>query len=507
MKAKKLCSLLLAVVLTAGMALTGCQKSSKSDQASDSSKLDPVTLKLVVAGDQPPEQQEVLDKISEKSKDELNVTLDVMYIPWSDYQEKVKMMAASGDEFDLFLNFGFDAVNAYTRKQAIGLNELMDKYGQDIKKNIPDLEFAPFLVDGETVAIPAVYVKDSINTTIIIRKDLREKYNVPEVKDVETFKQYLEAIKKNEPNMIPYGCNATQGGTAFLRSTEGFRPTMDSSSVAMWYIDGEDGKMKAFNRYREGGMDYQVAQLFEDFYANGYLEKDLLSQKDSEGLFEAGKVAAYNVDLFKFSKMEANLKNVNPDAEVEYCIMNPDQPIAYDKSNNTCQISSTSKNPERAMMFINWVLKNQENYDLYMYGIEGKHYTLENELLKLPDGVDAGNNPYAPTPWLFYNTNYHRATTEDSEITLQALEYFKNQERYPVDEEALGFNFDPDPVALEIGQCQKVVEEEWNPIGVGIRPIDEAYDQFMTDLKAAGGDKIVEEAQRQIDAYYESLGK
>ena len=38
-------------------------------------------------------------------------------------------------------------------------------------------------------------------------------------------------------------------------------------------------------------------------------------------------------------------------------------------------------------MFINWLQSSQENYDSLMYGIKGKHYTLEDNKIKLPETI------------------------------------------------------------------------------------------------------------------------
>lgn len=489
----------LAGIMCAGMLLTGCGKESETDvETGDVSEQ--VELKILMAGDEPADQQTVLDKISEVTKDELNITLDVEYIPWTDYQEKVKMMAAGGDEFDIFLNFGFDANEALRRKMAIPLDELLEKYGQDILNNVPEMEFAPFVVNGETAAIPAVYVKDNVAATFLIRKDLREKYNVPEVTDYESLKVYLDAISKNEPSMIPVGSDGYNYSSGLARATATQNDFVGTTSVVKWAVD-EEGNAVAFNRYEKGFQDYELIQFSKEFYDNGWVEKDVLSQKDARGLFTSGKSALYNIDLFNFGAVETELKANIPDAELEWGILNPEDPISWEKSNNVAQISSTSKNPERAMMFMNWLQKDQANYDLYMYGIEGVHYTLEGDLVKLPEGVDASNNPYAPTPWAFYNTKYHRATTTDSPLTVEAMKYFQEAERYPINEDLVGFTFDTTPVSVEVGQCSKIVQEEWYPMLAGVRGTEADYETFMQDLEAAGAQAIVEEAQKQLDEY------
>ncbi len=49
---------------------------------------------------------------------------------------------------------------------------------------------------------------------------------------------------------------------------------------------------------------------------------------------------------------------------------------------NIIGISAKSENAEDVLRFIEWVHASQENYDLFVYGIEGKDYTIENGRLK-----------------------------------------------------------------------------------------------------------------------------
>ena len=138
--------LALTLILMLSMVLTACTKpadtqptdSAKPSESAEpgesqdpgEAKLEPYEIVILVAGDEPKDQQTVLDAVQEKVKDTLNVTLKVQYYPWADYQEKNKMMANAGDKFDIYLNFGSDILPAYQqRKQAIKLNDLLDQYG------------------------------------------------------------------------------------------------------------------------------------------------------------------------------------------------------------------------------------------------------------------------------------------------------------------------------------------------------------------------------------------
>jgi len=463
--------------------------------------LEPAVITLLLAGDKPPDEQAVLDEVALRTKDELNITIKTIYTPWSDYQDKHIMMASAGDEFDIFLNFSFDIFPAYTRGEAIDVTDLLTRYGPDITKNISSNDMLTGRQNGRQVAIPAVYTKDSIALTAVVRKDLREKYHCPPISGWDTLSQFYDAILKNEPGMIPLASDGYKS-TTFLSGAIHipYRPIVYDANCAFAYVDdgGDAYKVQCFFDLPQ---ERQLMQLGRQAYANKWFETDVLSQANSEQLFESGKAASWNVDFYNFNTIEANLKAAVPGAEMEWCILNGDDPIDFTKSNNYSQISSTSKHPERAVMFLNWLLEDQQNYDLFFFGIEGVHYTLDGDLIRLPDGIGASNNPYAPCPWFLYNTKYHRMFTTDTENTVSANEYFKNAPRNPVKEIQLAFTFNQEPVSLEIGQVDKVVTDEWYPLVTGVRYGDEAYQNFRNDLDEAGMQAIIAEYQRQLDEY------
>lgn len=69
---------------------------------------------------------------------------------------------------------------------------------------------------------------------------------------------------------------------------------------------------------------------------------------------------------------------------------------------------------------------------------------------------------------------------------------------------ALNFVFDPANVADEYAACQAEVEQSIYPIKLGLVSYEEGYENALARMKAAGIDKVIEEYQKQLNAY---LGK
>ena len=96
-------------------ALSGCSNtnnegatpSASAPEPSESAPgqtLEEVTLKIYFVGSEPPQTKEVWANVEQMSKSELNAKFDINFIPWADYQDKMKLLAASGDDFDLYFD-------------------------------------------------------------------------------------------------------------------------------------------------------------------------------------------------------------------------------------------------------------------------------------------------------------------------------------------------------------------------------------------------------------------
>jgi putative aldouronate transport system substrate-binding protein len=69
---------------------------------------------------------------------------------------------------------------------------------------------------------------------------------------------------------------------------------------------------------------------------------------------------------------------------------------------------------------------------------------------------------------------------------------------------ALGFAFNPDPVKTELAQVESTVKELGNPLIYGSAdPADSAagYDAYIKKLNDSGMDKLIAEAQKQLNTW------
>ena len=81
-------------------------------------------------------------------------------------------------------------------------------------------------------------------------------------------------------------------------------------------------------------------------------------------------------------------------------------------------------------------------------------------------------------------------------------EQVKEQNESATPSTCLGFAMDVEPVQSELSNCVTVWEKYKSDCLTGAIDPETVLPQCIEELKAAGMDKIIEEAQKQIDEYF-----
>jgi putative aldouronate transport system substrate-binding protein len=240
------------------------------------------------------------------------------------------------------------------------------------------------------------------------------------------------------------------------------------------------------------------------FFRTAYLKKltnpDILVVKQ-EQIDDQIKRGAY---AFTFGTPNApsEMKKTYPDMKDEDFTLqrlNPEKPhYRMMNAKNVNAVATNSKHPEAAVKFLNWLYENQNNYDLFMYGIEGKTYKKvgDRSFESLKD-TDNKTNLYIQDDWMIGNLNYIRF--DASLLTAQKALYQPDAEALTF--VAADFFFDPTSVKVEMANVQAAYTSDVMPIYDGVADYDQKIKAVKDKLKTAGIDKIITEYQKQLDAY------
>lgn len=124
------------LVLVASLALAGCgSKKEEAGGAEAGTSEKPVEPGLVFHRTAAKDLDKVMEKVSEYTKEKIGVTVKMKMFDWGDYNQKMGVIAASGEPFDIAFtsSWAFEYVANAKKGAFYELDDLMDQYGQDIK--------------------------------------------------------------------------------------------------------------------------------------------------------------------------------------------------------------------------------------------------------------------------------------------------------------------------------------------------------------------------------------
>jgi putative aldouronate transport system substrate-binding protein len=514
-KRTKSFTMLFAVLLVVALVFSACSSQQSAPQSSPSpaaptqpaagntsegeAKKELPPYELVVAfmyfGSEQKDTALVQEEISKITKEKINATVKLMPLSISAYTQQMNLVLSGNEKLDLLFVSAANFAPFTNRGQLIALDELLEQEGQGIKEAVGDFMEAT-KVNGTTYAVPSI--RDyAASYGFVMRKDLVEKHNI-DVSAIKTFDDVgdvLRTIKKLEPGMEPLGRSTPSVGIVDF----GF--SFDDSLRDMFgVLPNYDNGLKVSNRFEQ---DYYVEMLHKlhGWYKEGLILKDIATNQSSrKELVDANKVFGW------FNHMKPGyVEQVSREMGREMVTAEIVPPISTTSTvaNVTWGIARNSTDPERAMKFLNLMYTDPEIVNLLTWGIEGKHYVKKDGgVVGYPDGVNIENSGYAYNlGWMMGNQFLsHVWEGTNPEIWRITAEFNKNATK----SKALGFSFDSSTVQTELASVTNVMDQFRFGLETGTLNPEKTHPDFANRLKAAGIDKIIEEKQRQLDAWLEA---
>ncbi len=511
-----LLSLTLAITVFTGCSTTTTSKQPtvspkpvESQKATDAVVTKPekeVELTMYLLGDPPKDLDPVMKELNKKLKNDINATLKINYISWGDQNTKYPLLLASGEKFDLIYTSNWAFFQQEAPKGAfMALDDLLPKYAPKTLKETPAIAWEQSKVNGKIYMTPQT---DSVPSGqgIMIREDLRKKYNVPPIKTLDDLGVYLEAVKKNEPDMIPYNIGGADKNNitywAFKENKENWLGVGGTGTVPFFYDN--DHPEKLFTLYETPGFN-KFADRMKDWSSKGYWSKSVLSnQTNAKDSFINGKSVVAYMSLINAKDEYKKIMDKHPDWELDWIIYGGmDKPIARSPYIiDGMAINAKAANPERALMLLELLRNNQEYYDLTMYGIKGKNYELTPEgKLTLPAGLNAADNGLAPESLGGWGWRVQKFVREPDKLWSKFVDIKKQLQGKLYDAKLTNFVADVTPFKAELAAVQGVVKQYGEPINFGLVDPKEAVPILNQKMKEAGIEKIREEMTKQVQQY------
>ena len=517
--------LALAIVLMMALSMAAIASADTSETR---------TIKILHKGAKPDGWDAVYEEYLNRTRDTLNIELDINWVEHSDYKEKLNLEITSGGDWDLV----FDASWIHLKTLAA------EGYYADLSEyfNNPD-EYpglaAAFSEDtmkantwfGKMCYIPLFETYGNGIPVIWYRQDWANEWGVGDIDSYEKLEQYWQAAIDN--GIIGYSCTSARGffqiksirGEAYPGSAQAGIQMFSAGGLNVWFYVQDNAIVsyavegagdEAFQNFPEG-WNYDFAakryDTFQKWQQAGYIDPDSMSSTDASTPFNSGLSASGvgTLDDVEGVKTAAEQYGIGYDnigffVYVDEIAQMKDGCIPTDRSgNNGWAVPVTSQNIDATMEFLDWMFGSQENHDLIQLGIEGVDFEYGD------------NNTYKPLTsyssdlggfGFSWDPNYALISQayDGEALTYRTWEYSGDAfVSYPI----LGFHFDTSDLDLStaVAQCKAVTDLTAivKLHGIATNGNGTTYETVTEMLKANVESAMENGGQQVVDAMVEQL--
>lgn len=499
MNKKKAMAFLLVSVM-AGSMLAGCgsdNASSSNDGSSksaDSSNQDSYTVKILAPGDASTDDcAKISEAASKITEEKFNTKVELTRVGFGSYDQQVNLTLASSEKLDLMYEYCGNVTSAISSGQIVPITDYLDSYGSDMKSQISDSDWKCVTFNGDIYGVPANKEK-ATGWGFAMNKEMADATGIDysSIKTEEELEPLLEKVKEMYPDVYPIVSN---NGSMSLMTDQ------DDLGGDIGSLESASGDNTTVINYYGTDEYMNEMKLRYDWAQKGLLMPDAsTSTENANSLIGAGK------GFGRFTNTKPGIeKEMEKEVEKEVVVLEMVKPYTTTtRVDIVWYVPHNSEKPERAVQVLNEIYTNPDLANLFINGLEGKHYEFvdkEKGIVNYPEGVNASNTGYTSLPWAWPNeTISYIWEGLDSDIWDQIQEFNKDATVSP----AKGFAWDNTEVQNEVTACANVVAKYGPALECGSLEPETTIPKFLDELKAAGADTIIAEKQKQLDAWLEA---
>jgi putative aldouronate transport system substrate-binding protein len=499
--------IVMMIVITMS-SIAGCKRSSGGSSGVDLST--PVTLRMYLLGDRSKDFDLVYAEINKILQQKLNTTVEVSFLSWAEHAQRYSLLFAGGEEFDLI--FTASGWAHYETTASMGgffplTESFLQTYAPDIWRTVPAMAWDQAKLDGNIYMVPN-YANEFGVDVYAVRGDLLKKYGYSDITSIEQLTEFFTKVAAGESGIRP------QGNAAGM-----FYPYMHAAGYAV--MNGSPSEFFIFNT--QNPSDTKITYLLdwdqfnkyctdmESFFRQGFWSRDSLASSDQrqDGLLRGTSAGMY-WNLGSTYRYAGEANSAHPDWDVtlvDFAQRWPKRVNSY--INNGVAINANSKHKERAMMVLNEFYTNKQVYDLAWGGIEGIHWIAEGDKNYRQTSRTGDYGINGNCNWGWNNMNLSRSEYIPNPTALDRkydaiLERWNSNVKpeHPLD----GFAFDKANVTTELSIMDSLVAEFYTPLLAGMAGTSAvaAIRNLRTQLESAGIQRVIDEVNRQAQAYLAS---
>lgn len=507
---------------TAAAAQTAESKETATDQAAaDVSQLEPVTLKMYFDGSNVTDDSQVLDAANAYLKEKLNVTLEPVWGTWGDFDTNSVLSLQGGDDVDIYFTSSWSA-DEYNKFARDGYwvrlddpnNNMIEKYAPELWKTLPQVLINGASINGSdgfgVYAVPGYKDIATQNCWDINVTKLKELgYTLDDIKNADyyTFGDILKKAKeKYGKDFYPL---LVEGAVLERMVDNSIIVTGDSATgnFMSYYVNPADLTQpstygnKILNKFSTDEFKKFVKQT-RAYYQAGYIDPSLGNANQANDTRSSKQLTGdYLIGTQSYSlgyEMQASQER-----GIDVAMVPCTDPYVDTTSSQGAMmaISTASKNPERAMMFLNLLNTDPYLMTLLNYGVEGVHYNLNSD--KLVEFTDKRSDYQPWTNGMGNVTILAPTAAQGADFWNGFKSYYGEAKQIPI----LGYAYDGSNMETQMGAVANVVAEYMLPLCTGTVDPDEKLPEFQKKLEENGINDIIKDANTQLDIFMAAKGK
>ncbi|MEK8131557.1 extracellular solute-binding protein [Paenibacillus filicis] len=419
---------------------------------------------------------------------------DVKYdmLPVENFDEKLNLLMANKEPYD-FMKLN---ANQFAKLSSAGalepLDELLGKYGKNLKEVISEGSWNGAKLNGKIYAIPEAGSGVATGTALVYRQDWMDELGLKPPTTRDELYAVLKTVKEKK-NVTPI----TGGKDPFqseIASTFGWKYGPNT------YWKEENGKIV---HYVDDPTTKEYLAYMKKLYTEGLIDPEWAINQSNKLIekFTSGKAFMYRAGWFDAANINSALTKNFPDGKVgilPYLKGNDGKPSQVGTGGIPwfIAIPKWAPNKEEALKYLDLKLE-KDIFKGNAIGTEGVHHEVKDGkyypiLPKFNDEWNFGSDYLTGTDEKNYPI-YWQARVRKNEFVQKYYETYQENAKGIMYSDALMLAPPLPDISKNLQKLQKLAEDTFIKYITGAEPL-ENYDKFLAQWKSEGGSDMIKAA-------------
>ncbi len=335
---------------------------------------EPTELIFYFLGEELEDDPVVIGAINEKLIEKLNCYMTVEYIPFGEVNTTYPLLFASQTRMDAVFSAYFTGYASLANRDAYMelTEEMLQTYAPITWEDTPESVWDQARINGKIYAVPQLYI-ENIQGVLGIRGDLREKYGLPEITDLESLENYMAAVAENEDDLVPllFGSMWNYLYDILMFTPNEWASDSNLRQICMAYDLTAEAPTPFCYLYTD---EYREAvETVYRWNQNGWISRDSLSNTHTNREnMSNGRIAVMMDNSGTVNTTGQDMLKMGNGAYLEMVDLSGDSAPALCGDRRYASIPTHSQHPELVLQVVDYLRNDKEMNWLVERGIEGE---------------------------------------------------------------------------------------------------------------------------------------